>query len=123
MASDNRMANLAQPQFESSLIDFILEELPQLSDRPRRVTRSLLTAETPIFENGFVDSLGFVHLLAYVEDILDISISEERILMRNFRCVRAIWEAFGDGIKSEVETHDANRRANHGTASGDPRGS
>ena len=89
------MRRLTEAQFERTVVDYIVKELPNLSDRRRTVPKGELTPEAPLFQGGFVDSLGFVHLLAFVEELLGMTVPEEKIVMRNFRTVRAIWRAFG----------------------------
>ncbi len=95
------MTTPAQEAFEARLVAFIRDELPGLSAkqaarrRPPRAVVGGLEPATTLFETGHVDSLGLVFLLATVEELLGIEIPEERILMKNFRSVRAIWAAFG----------------------------
>lgn len=48
------------------------------------------SVETDLFETGALDSLGFVDLLARLEQEFAIKISIEDIEMENFRCIEKI---------------------------------
>ena len=91
---------MEQREFEAALMQFIVDELPTISDRLReRAARRHapsrpLTADTNLFESGFVDSLGLIYLIATLEDLLSVEVTEEQIVMRNFRSITAIWRAF-----------------------------
>ena len=90
-----------QQEFESDVIAFIGGELQSTrapegeASRARRRPDGTLTEQTNLFQSGWVDSFGLIFLLATIEEMLGIDIPEERIVMRNFRTVRAIWNAFG----------------------------
>ena len=97
------MRHVTQADFETRMINFITNELPRLSDRRRGEPAGALAPDTPLFQHGFVDSLGFVHLLAFVEELLDIGIPEEKIVMRHFRTIQAMWRAFAAPSRAAAE--------------------
>ena len=49
-----------------------------------------LAADTPLIENGFVDSLGLFKLVAFLEDNLQVTLAPEEIVIENFESVNAI---------------------------------
>ena len=70
------------------LLDFVRTDL--LKDRD--VT---IDADTYLFENGLVDSLGILTLIAFLELRIGRSIPDQEVVMENFRSVRAIDRRFG----------------------------
>jgi acyl carrier protein len=66
------------------------------------INRELLTdpthhaeGDTPLFEDGWIDSLKILKLIAYVELIAGREIPDEEVVMKNFRTVNTIAEHFG----------------------------
>jgi acyl carrier protein len=70
------------------LLGYINGEL--LTDPTRR---ALL--DTPLFEDGWIDSLNILKLIAFVELMIGRNIPDEEIVMKNFRTVTMIVEHFG----------------------------
>lgn len=70
------------------LLNYINEEL--LTDPTRRAE-----PDTPLFEDGSIDSLKILKLIAFVELIIGRNIPDEEIVMKNFRTVTMIVEHFG----------------------------
>ena len=70
------------------LLNYINGEL--LTDPTRR---ALL--DTPLFEDGWIDSLNILKLIAFVELMIGRNIPDEEIVMKNFRTVTMIVEHFG----------------------------
>ncbi len=54
-----------------------------------------IDADTYLFENGLVDSLGILTLIAFLELRIGRSIPDQEVVMENFRSVRAIDRRFG----------------------------
>jgi acyl carrier protein len=54
-------------------------------------------AETPLFEDGWIDSLKILKIIAYVETITGREIPDELIVMKNFRSVSTIAKTFAGG--------------------------
>jgi acyl carrier protein len=48
------------------------------------------STEADLFESGVLDSLGFVDLLARLEQEFGLKISIEQIEVENFRCIEKI---------------------------------
>jgi acyl carrier protein len=51
-------------------------------------------ADTPLFANGFINSIRVLHLIAWTEHALGMRIPDTRIRMDHFRTVRHIADAF-----------------------------
>ena len=54
-----------------------------------------IDADTYLFDDGLVDSLGILTLIAFLELRIGRSISDQEVVMENFRSVRAIERRFG----------------------------
>jgi acyl carrier protein len=70
------------------LLSYINGEL--LTDPTRRAT-----ADTPLFEDGWIDSLKILKLIACVELMIGRNIPDEEIVMKNFQTVTVIVDHFG----------------------------
>jgi len=53
-----------------------------------------ITARTPLFAGGLVDSMNVLTLIGYVERSLGRRLHPNELVMSNFRSVRAITETF-----------------------------
>jgi acyl carrier protein len=51
--------------------------------------------DTPLFEDGWIDSLKILKLIAYIELMIGRNIPDDEIVMKNFRTVTVIVEHFG----------------------------
>jgi acyl carrier protein len=51
--------------------------------------------DTPLFADGWIDSLSILKLIAYVELLVGRQIPAEEIVMENFRTVDTIARRFG----------------------------
>lgn len=69
------------------LLGYINDEL--LTDPMRRAE-----PDTSLFEDGWIDSLNILKLIAYVELLTGREILDEEIVMKNFRTVNTIAEHF-----------------------------
>ena len=79
--------------FEAPLLQFINEELPQLERRER--AWAPVSAETPLFETGLLDSLSILHLIAQIEELTGVPVPDHLVVMKHFRTVEAMTAAFG----------------------------
>jgi acyl carrier protein len=70
------------------LLNYINVEL--LTDPTRQAA-----PDTPLFEDGWIDSLKILKLIAYIELMIGRDIPDEEIVMKNFRTVAVIIEHFG----------------------------
>jgi acyl carrier protein len=50
--------------------------------------------DTPLFEDGWIDSLKILKLIAYIELMIGRNIPDDEIVMKNFRTVTVIVEHF-----------------------------
>jgi len=50
--------------------------------------------DTPLFDDGWIDSLKILKLIAYVELMIGRDIPEEEIVMKNFRTAETIAQHF-----------------------------
>ena len=78
--------------FTAPLLYFINEELPKL-DRHGRVWNPV-SADTPLFESGLLDSLSILHLIARVEELTGCAVPDQLVVMKHFRTVEAMTAAF-----------------------------
>lgn len=79
-------------EFAAPLLRFINDELPNL-DRLGRKWKPV-SAETPLFETGLLDSLSILHLIARVEDLTGRAVPDHLVVMKHFRTVEAMTAAF-----------------------------
>ena len=87
------------PDLSDQLVDFINMRLPRL--RAMKVSPRI-DADTPLFETGLIDSLGILHLIAFVEAAINTRIPTRLIVMKNFRTVRSICQTFAPQLLQEV---------------------
>jgi acyl carrier protein len=73
---------------ESRLLRFVREDL--LAGRPVRVHEN-----TYLFDDGLIDSLRILRLIAFVEVQTGRAIPDSEVVMEHFRTVRAIADRFG----------------------------
>jgi acyl carrier protein len=69
------------------LVRFVNAEL--LDGRSTRVD-----ADTPLFEDGLIDSLNILRLIAFIETRAGHDIPDRDVVMNRFRTVRTIVESF-----------------------------
>jgi acyl carrier protein len=81
-------------ELAASLLRFINEDLPKL-DRRGRVWNPV-NAGTPLFEDGRLDSLSILHLIARIEELRGCAVPEHLVVMKHFRTVEAMTAAFGN---------------------------
>ena len=74
---------------ESRLLDFVRGELLQ---RPG----THISEDSYLFEDGLIDSLKILQLIAFVEVETGRSIPDAEVVMEHFRSVRTIARRFGD---------------------------
>lgn len=70
------------------LLGFINDEL--LADKNLRAG-----TDTPLFADGWIDSLSILKLIGFVELMIGREIAEEEVVMENFRTVDTIAKHFG----------------------------
>jgi acyl carrier protein len=70
------------------LLSYVNDEL--LAERNLRAE-----TDTPLFADGWIDSLSILKLIAYVELLIGREIPDQEIVMENFRTVDNIAEHFG----------------------------
>jgi len=69
------------------LLQYINEELLASSGR-------VATEETPLFDDGWINSLQILKLIAWIEVAIGCEIPDDQIVMNNFRNVRSIANHF-----------------------------
>ena len=74
-------------EFEAALLRFINAELLLGSNRT-------IDVDSALFEDGIIDSLKILHLLAFIESAIGRAIPDEEIVMKHFRTVRVMAERF-----------------------------
>jgi acyl carrier protein len=70
-----------------TLLDFVGRRL--LKQKGTRVD-----ADTPLFESNLIDSINILYLIGYVEKALGRRLTDDEIVMSNFRTVRVIANTF-----------------------------
>ena len=76
----------ARARFESAMLTWL---------NSRFSSRGIvITADTPLFAKGLIDSLGILELIAWTEVNTGYTVPDERIRMDNFRTVARIARAF-----------------------------
>lgn len=70
------------------LLSYINDELLTYSTRRA-------TCDSPLFADGWIDSLKILKLIAFVELMIGRNIRDDEIVMKNFRTVTVIVEHFG----------------------------
>jgi acyl carrier protein len=73
---------------QEKLLGYINGEL--LTDPTRRAA-----PDTPLFEDGLIDSLKILKLIACIELMIGRNIPDDEIVMKNFRTVTVIVDHFG----------------------------
>lgn len=56
-----------------------------------------LDADTYLFDEGMVDSLGILRLIAFIEVEIGRPIADSEVVMEHFRTIRTIDRTFGQG--------------------------
>lgn len=67
----------------NELLNFVNQEL--LRESPHKVQ-----ADTPLFDDGLVDSLKILQLIAFIEMKTGRTIPDREVVMSNFRSVQTI---------------------------------
>lgn len=75
---------------ESALLRFVKERL--LGNG----SGAAVTAETPLFEQGYLNSIRVLDLIAFLERSLGRRIPDRAVKLANFRSIRAIAQAFAE---------------------------
>ena len=83
------------PGLTESLLTFVRDDL--LKGR-----RADVDPDTYLFEEGMVDSLGILRLIAFLELEIGRPIADHEVVMEHFRTVRTIGRTFGSDRR-----HDA----------------
>ena len=53
-----------------------------------------MSAETALFEEGLINSIKILDLMAFVEKSIGVKIPDKLVVMKHFRSPRAITETF-----------------------------
>jgi acyl carrier protein len=80
-------------KFLERFLTFVNELLPGLRGKPN--PGEPIVADSLLFENGALDSLSILHVLAFIEHQIGAPVPDEMIVPANFRSPRRIAEAFG----------------------------
>ncbi len=78
--------------FVASLLHFINDDLPKLDRRGR--AWNPVAADTPLFEDGRLDSLSILHLIARVEELTGQTVPDYLVVMKHFQTVEAMTATF-----------------------------
>ena len=84
-------------ELESRLLDFVHRILARAGQR------IAVDVETGLFEEGVIDSLRILDLIAFVEESTGAKIPDSEVRLANFRSVRAMAAAFGEKGSEPLE--------------------
>jgi acyl carrier protein len=73
--------------FEKGLVEFINARLVPEG-------KGVVTADSQLFEEGLINSIKILDLMAYVEKQIGHKIPDKLVIMKNFRSARAITTTF-----------------------------
>jgi acyl carrier protein len=62
----------------------------RLEEYIREITNADVNSDTPLIENGMIDSMGVMDLLAFIKENFHIEFSDDDLTADNFRNIRAI---------------------------------
>ncbi len=79
------MSQLSSKEFEDKLCSFV----SSLAD-----VKIQITADTALFDDGIIDSMKILDLIAFIEIMLDLRIADDQIVLDNFRSPRIISRTF-----------------------------
>ena len=101
---------LTASQLEQRLLHFTREKLatPDIAQS--------ITADTRLFEDGVIDSLRILELIAFLQSTLGRKIPDAQIVLANFKSIATIARVF-TGVESITEKRSSRRRSTRlGTA-------
>ena len=78
----------------SELLEFIRADLLADAMKEKEV---VIDADTYLFDDGLVDSLGILRLIAFLELCIGRTIRDEEVVMEHFRSVHAMTRRFDVG--------------------------
>lgn len=89
---------ISSQQLRQALLEFIRSG----ALRPEAAGEAPLhvEADTPLFEEGLLDSLSILHLIAAVEHFTGRPVPDEQVLMKHFRTVSAIADTFATSAEN-----------------------
>ena len=93
---------LSAIQLEQRLLQFTREKLAPAQ------TAHLVTVDTRLFEDGVIDSLRILELIAFLQSALDRGIPDSQIVLANFRSIATIARVF-TGVESLTERRRVRR--------------
>ena len=69
-------------QIKETIKDFILET--------SYVSNDQINSETPIFEQGIMDSMGFISIIGFIEEKFSVTPADNELVEENFESINAI---------------------------------
>lgn len=69
-------------QIKETIKDFILET--------SYVSNDEINDETPIFEQGIMDSMGFISIIGFIEEKFSLTPTDDELVEENFESIKAI---------------------------------
>lgn len=93
---------LTRENFAGGLVTYLNNELPLV--HPKAAGHPAIDRTTLLFDEGGIDSLSIIHIVAFLERAIGAPLSLQDITMKNFRTVEDIASLFelrrGHGIES-----------------------
>ena len=78
--------------FETRLLHFINDTLPRMDRRGK--TWPPVSATTPLFSPGLLDSLSILHLISALEELTGHRIPDDLVLMKHFQTIQSMTATF-----------------------------
>ena len=79
------MSEITENQFEEKLSAFVRELAPH---------SKTIKSTTKLFDDGIIDSLKILDLIAFVEVTLKIKVPDSKVVIENFRTIKDISDTF-----------------------------
>jgi acyl carrier protein len=83
MVADLRLRDFQVNDIESTIRDFIVNDLGRAADRDLRI-------DTPLLEDDLLDSVGVYELVVHLEARYDIEIVDEEMVPENFGTIATL---------------------------------
>ena len=79
--------------FRQTLLQFVNHVLPSLQSK-RQTDWQPVDFTTPLFENGLLDSLSILHLIATVEELIQQPVPDSLVSMKHFQSIETLTQTF-----------------------------
>ena len=92
LSAEGRRSSASSPE---EVLDQLLTEVEALAAKTRKATRSEIPLNANLFESGYVDSVGAVELLLFIEETFGVQIEDQELFSDEFThlqgMARLVW--------------------------------